>query len=654
MVSRIGFRFPRGKQDWWITIPAILILVASLSLLLRDPVLKMTIDAKRQAFNRRYGADLRISAIRFCGIASVEATGITLLPPQGDTLLSIDTAYASLAVSKLLLGRVALVNVRLIRASLLLQSRDSITNYGFLLHRASPIADSASRHTNLATAADRLVQFIFDKIPLRMSVRNLQVAGESGNHRVLFRVKRLDLEDQFFRSQVEVTESGRPVRWNLAGKVDKPRRVAEFRLWSADSSTILLPWLKFKWNARIGFDTLAFSVAGQGETNGITSLGGFASVSGLVIDHPMIAGVPVRFEKTGIKYLFHVGRNEIEMDSATGIGFNRIEIHPYIRYSPGPPKTLTLRVHTPPFSAQDLFSSFPEGLFTNLDGLRVKGELSWHLDFAVDLSRPDSLEFGTSLDRRQFGVLSYGNADLTKINEPFEYTAYDHGEPVRTFTVGPSHPGFRPLGKISPYLQHAVLTSEDGAFFEHRGFLPDAFRESIIENIKQRRFARGGSTISMQLVKNVFLSRNKTVARKMEEALLVWLLENQGLSTKERMFEVYLNIIEWGPLVYGAEEASRFYFNKDASRLTLAEAIFLASIIPRPKWFRSSFDETGKLRDFNAAFYSLVAEKMLRKGWITPEEAVGLVPEVTLTGPARQLLRKTDSLPPDTLLVPLD
>ncbi|HNY04021.1 MAG TPA: hypothetical protein PKG48_15610, partial [Bacteroidales bacterium] len=93
---------------------------------------------------------------------------------------------------------------------------------------------------------------------------------------------------------------------------------------------------------------------------------------------------------------------------------------------------------------------------------------------------------------------------------------------------------------------------------------------------------------------------------------------------------------------------------KDASRLTLAEAIFLASIIPRPKWFRSSFDETGKLRDFNAAFYSLVAEKMLRKGWITPEEAVGLVPEVTLTGPARQLLRKTDSLPPDTLLVPLD
>jgi len=104
----------------------------------------------------------------------------------------------------------------------------------------------------------------------------------------------------------------------------------------------------------------------------------------------------------------------------------------------------------------------------------------------------------------------------------------------------------------------------------------------MILNIKERRFARGGSTITMQLVKNVFLNRNKTIARKMEEILLVWLIENQQLCSKERMFEVYLNIIELGPHIYGANEAAHFYFNKDASKLTLPESIFIASIIPRP------------------------------------------------------------------------
>ena len=177
----------------------------------------------------------------------------------------------------------------------------------------------------------------------------------------------------------------------------------------------------------------------------------------------------------------------------------------------------------------------------------------------------------------------------------------------------------------------------------------DAFRESIITNIKERKFAMGGSTISMQLVKNVFLNRNKTIARKIEEALLVWLIENQGLSTKERMFEVYLNIIEWGPLIYGANEAARFYFKKDASKLTLAESIFLASIIPRPKWFKYNFTETGHLREFQAAYFSLLSEKMLTRGLITQHDYDQLVPDVELKGAARLLLKKNETIPSDSL-----
>ena len=238
---------------------------------------------------------------------------------------------------------------------------------------------------------------------------------------------------------------------------------------------------------------------------------------------------------------------------------------------------------------------------------------------------------------------------MFKINDAFIYTAYEKGNPVRTFIVGPENPNFRSVDKISPYLKLAVLGSEDAGFYQHRGFIPEAFRESFIANVKERRFVRGGSTITMQLVKNVFLNRNKTIARKVEEALIVWLIENQQICTKDRMFEVYLNIIEWGPGIYGAQEAAKFYFNKDASKLTLAESIYLASIIPRPKWFRYSFEKDGSLRQSTVDFLILLSGKMLKKEQISQQEYDRFIPKVELKGQAKQLLMKTDTIPPDTL-----
>lgn len=142
----------------------------------------------------------------------------------------------------------------------------------------------------------------------------------------------------------------------------------------------------------------------------------------------------------------------------------------------------------------------------------------------------------------------------------------------------------------------SVLQSGDGAFFYHRGFLPDALREALIYDLQVHCFAHGGSTITMQLVKNVFLTKKKNFARKLEEALIVWPIETEHLTSKERMYEVYLNIAEWAPIVYGIREASDFYFNKRPSQLTLEESIFLASIIPKPKYFRNSFTKEMRLR----------------------------------------------------------
>jgi membrane peptidoglycan carboxypeptidase len=153
----------------------------------------------------------------------------------------------------------------------------------------------------------------------------------------------------------------------------------------------------------------------------------------------------------------------------------------------------------------------------------------------------------------------------------------------------------------------------------------------------------------MQLVKNVFLTRNKTIARKVEEALIVWLIESNNIASKERMYEVYLNIIEWGPGIYGAGEASAYYFNKKAADLTLAESIYLAMIVPRPKWFKYNFDESGKLKPHVADFYRIIANHLVRKEIITEEQKLTLLPAIDLTGPAKELILIKDSLAVDSL-----
>ncbi len=619
-----------------------------LSLVFRNVALQYFLERKIHSFNLSQKVILKVDNVRFEGLAAIRATGISLKPEQGDTLVKIDTAYASVGILKLLAGRISLHDVELINARLSLIRSDSLTNYRFLIEGRKKSEDTLSLPADYSGTADRLMTFLFDKIPLSLNLRNFCLSSLTNGHKLSFSVKELVIRDHFFRTTIEVEEDS-VAFWALAGRIDNRNNRAEFRLYPEGREKISIPFIRDQWNAALSFDTLAFSLAGQVADDGQTRISGFAAVIGLSAYHRRIGLDTVTLEKLGMDYVINVGRDYAELDSASLVTFNRISFHPYARYRPHPSKQITLNIHKPEFQAQDLFSSFPHGLFTTLEGIKVRGNLSWYLDFFVDLAMPDSLRFETSLDRHQFSVISYGNADLTRINGSFLYTAYDRDIPVRTFMVGPENPNFRSLGHISKYLQVSVLTSEDGGFYQHRGFLPDAFRESMITNIKEKRFARGGSTISMQLVKNVFLSRNKTIARKLEEALIVWLIENQRLSSKERMMEVYLNIIEWGPGIYGANEAARFYFSKDASRLTLGESIFLASIIPRPKWFKYSFDENGHLRESNAAFYKLMSGKMLNKGWITAGDAEKLIPGVELRGPAKLMLKKPDSIPSDSI-----
>ncbi len=135
--------------------------------------------------------------------------------------------------------------------------------------------------------------------------------------------------------------------------------------------------------------------------------------------------------------------------------------------------------------------------------------------------------------------------------------------------------------RISPNLKRAVLAGEDAKFFGHDGFDREALEKAMRENWEKKEFVRGASTISQQLVKNLYLSESKNPFRKLKEAVVTWQME-RALS-KQRILEIYLNVIEWGDGIYGAEAAARHYFNKSAANLSADEGAFLAAIIPNPR-----------------------------------------------------------------------
>jgi monofunctional biosynthetic peptidoglycan transglycosylase len=147
--------------------------------------------------------------------------------------------------------------------------------------------------------------------------------------------------------------------------------------------------------------------------------------------------------------------------------------------------------------------------------------------------------------------------------------------------VGPRNPHWTPFSRIPSALQWAVIVAEDDTFYQHNGFNLSAMRDALWENIKRRRPVRGGSTITQQLAKNLYLSKKKSLARKVKEAAIAWKLERY--LNKNRILELYFNVIEWGPGVYGVEAASWHYFRKPPVNMNFCECVLLAAIIPSPK-----------------------------------------------------------------------
>lgn len=167
-----------------------------------------------------------------------------------------------------------------------------------------------------------------------------------------------------------------------------------------------------------------------------------------------------------------------------------------------------------------------------------------------------------------------------------------------------------PLSAISANLINAVLISEDDKFYQHQGFDWEEILEAWIKNKTNRKIVRGGSTISMQLTRNLFLNPSRSLRRKTLEVVLTFFVEK--LLNKQRILELYLNVVEWGDGVFGVEAAAQKYFRKSARRLTILESIRLASTLPNPIRYSPHTQWSQRMKEKRI----FIAELMKERGMI--------------------------------------
>ena len=663
----------------------VVLLLAGLGLFLakRQQLLELALAKVKNKVERKFPVTLTFGPAHFTDLNTVQLDGLSLVPttPLTDTLLRARTVRASLSVRSLFAGRPVFSNLEIDNAHLTAHKvSDERDNYSFLYKKDKAAAPAAPRDTtkgtNYGLLANQLLEAAFDNVPGEADFRDFLITYDSPHHRARLVMPRLAIESGEISGEMTALIDSVENRIGVIGHIDAGDYEVDAQVFGLDKRPVVLPYVQRRYGARVQFDTVRVALTGKDLRQDELTLKGTASAVNFIVNHPKLSDQDVRFPRGGIDFVTRLGQASFALDKGTRVLLNRMEFFPQlsVRRRPVPERVIgknvngltsrdqllaglvmKLDVESSETKANDFFDALPEGMFETLEGTRAEGTLQYRLHAALDMNRLDSLQFDSGLRATKFHITQFGREDLNKLNEPFRYTAYnDKGDSVKTFIVGPSNPEFTPYNQVSDYLKYAIMTAEDPRFMTHRGFMEKAFVKSAIQNIKERRFARGGSTLSMQLVKNVFLTRKKTIVRKVEEALIVWIIENTRLASKQRMLEVYLNIIEWGPKIYGVHEAADFYFDKTPANLNLSESLYLASIIPSPKRFRAGFNQYGDLRGSARYFRRLIAQLMARKGYISDEEYQNVGSAVSFSG--RGLRAMNFSARPDTtrLALPAD
>jgi len=599
----------RQKRWLLIGIPAVLILLIAAFWVPRMLVAHY-LDKAQDRLQHGYGLRLRVDAYEVLGFNGLSIRGLSIQPESGtdSTRVRIDSLQVRFGWWSILTGSPRVRKLDLYHSDIYLA--------GLPRRRRGSERKPAGR--GFSQRVYPAIRLLFDQLPDEIDIRDFRLRYRSKQEAFTLYIPSLVQQDSL-AGQLHIDQ----VAYRLSGRLDAGEQALQLQILAPDTRVRSLPLLSQKAGLKLGYQSLRVELAAEELEQDEITLNGKIEGTQIGLYQRRLNRDTSRVARGSLQFACHITPTQWELDSSSTLRLNDIRLKPYLRYEKKDSlRTYELACRLAPMRAQALVDALPVGAFGQLEGMQAKGKIGLDLHFLYTTARPDTVVFDLNLHKEGFRVTRFGRAQLGMLNAPFTYQPYGS---TRRMTVGPENPNFMVLGDISRYLINAVHYSEDGQLFYGNGLNLEAFRQSIIKNIKTRGFSRGGSTISMQLIKNVFLSREKTVARKLEEIILTWLLVENHLVKPERLMEVYLNIIEWGPGVYGAQEAASYYFEGDATFLTLEEGVFLAMIVPSPRSFYYFINDSTYAPDKrHQPYFDMMGRILHSREIISEAEAEGI------------------------------
>ena len=262
-----------------------------------------------------------------------------------------------------------------------------------------------------------------------------------------------------------------------------------------------------------------------------------------------------------------------------------------LQLSEQPELRLVIGLDAVPYA--DLLDALPPGTIPDEWGIYMGGTLDLTLRLGGPLQDRGAWDLGWKGDwsRASLQGMQIGESIL-RLRDNFPYAIEVNDDTVLHRSMGPSDPHFIGQRLINPDIISAVVVSEDASFYKHHGFDERELREALLQNVREGE-GRGASTITQQVVKNLFLSGERTLTRKVREAVLTFSLEQ--VLDKPRIMEIYLNLAEFGPGVYGVRDAAHHYFGTSSGRLNTMECVFIATLLPSPVRYHDYYHPKGSI-----------------------------------------------------------
>ncbi len=338
------------------------------------------------------------------------------------------------------------------------------------------------------------------------------------------------------------------------------------------------------------------------------------SFDGVTIDHRSIAPAPITLAGE-LRATVAITPDAIAVDHGELVlGAAHWSLTGWARR--GTPASAELDLHLAQAPCADLLTSLPAELRGPLDGMVVTGDLSGHARLSLDLAAPvgDGAELAVDLHNHCDVLAEPPASDVTALAGTIDELMPD-GSHQR---IGKDEPGWVALHHLPSHVSAAFVAAEDARFYDHRGFDLHQIARSLEIDLRDRKLARGGSTISQQLIKNAFLTQRRSLDRKIQEAILTWRLEAR--LDKHAILERYLNTIELGPHVFGIAAAARYWFDEDPHDLTVRQAAFLAALTSEPTSMAHRVRHAGKLDPDTVARVDIVLRGMKKSGAIDADQ----------------------------------